>query len=101
MSGGYGLFVNSGVLHRYEAHKGNVLTPNIVFLPVLLAAEESLIYEKYVLPVITTNGAAPLEDVGDHVRALERVFYRFRYTPCRLQDGETSAYDAIYSRSLR
>lgn len=54
LPGGYGLFVNSGVLHRYEAVKGNVLTPNIVFSPVLLAAEESLIYEKYVLPVITS-----------------------------------------------
>ena len=54
LSGGCGLFVNSGVLHRYEAVKGNVFTPNIVFSPVLLAAEESLIYEKYVLPVITS-----------------------------------------------
>lgn len=54
LPGGCGLFVNSGVLHRYEAVNGNVFTPNIVFSPVLLAAEESLIYEKYVLPVITS-----------------------------------------------
>lgn len=48
---GCGLFVNSGILHRYET-TGRTLTPNIVFSPALLAPEQSLLYQKYIYPVI-------------------------------------------------
>lgn len=50
---GYGLFVNSGVLHRFEAASKTVI-PNIVFSPTLLADEKSLVYEKYVQPVLVS-----------------------------------------------
>jgi len=53
---GQGLFVNGGVLHRYEAIGGAIL-PNIVFSPELIADRRTLIYQKYILPVIT--GGAP------------------------------------------
>ena len=49
---GFGLFVNSGILHRFEAAEKKTIIPNIVFSPVLFAAEESLLHDKYVLPVI-------------------------------------------------
>lgn len=48
---GYGLFINSGVLHRFEAASSAII-PNIVFSPSLLAEEKSLVYENYVRPVI-------------------------------------------------
>lgn len=51
---GHGIFINSGILHRYEAHE-SAFTPNIVFSPYLLAAENSLIYKKYVSPVIDSS----------------------------------------------
>ena len=49
---GCGIFINSGVLHRFEA-QSSTFAPNIVFSPTLLAPENSLIYEKYILPVIS------------------------------------------------
>lgn len=51
----FGLFVNSGVLHRYECTGNKTIIPNIVFSPSLIAAEDSLIYEKYVLPIINSE----------------------------------------------
>ena len=50
---GCGIFINSGVLHCFEA-RSSTFTPNIVFAPTLLASENSLIYEKYILPVINS-----------------------------------------------
>lgn len=50
---GCGIFINSGVLHCFEA-RSSTFTPNIVFSPTLLASENSLIYEKYILPVINS-----------------------------------------------
>lgn len=49
---GCGLFINSGILHRFEADSSTII-PNIVFSPVFLAPEKSLIYQKYIQPVIT------------------------------------------------
>lgn len=51
---GCGIFINSGILHRFEA-QCSTFTPNIVFSPTLLASEKSLIYEKYILPVINSS----------------------------------------------
>ena len=48
---GSGLFINTKVLHRFFAKKEGVI-PNFVFGPGLLAPKESLIYRKYVLPVM-------------------------------------------------
>ncbi len=51
---GSGIFINSGVLHRFEA-QSSTFAPNIVFSPTLLAPENSLIYKKYILPVINSS----------------------------------------------
>lgn len=48
---GCGLFVNGGVLHRYEA-KQSAYMPNILFLPMLLGEEYGRIYQKYIAPVL-------------------------------------------------
>lgn len=48
---GFGLFINSNVLHRYEA-KSRTIIPNIVFAPALLAPIKSRIYDAYIHPVL-------------------------------------------------
>ena len=53
---GGALFVNSGVLHRFSARSSTVI-PNMVFSPALLAAENSLLYEKYIRPMIESSVA--------------------------------------------
>ena len=53
---GCGLFVNSGVLHRYEAAR-SVSMPNIVFSPELLGAKSGRIYQKYIAPVLESAAA--------------------------------------------
>ncbi len=47
---GYGLLVNSGVLHRYEARE-SVFMPNIVFAPELLGTTSGRVYHKYIAPI--------------------------------------------------
>lgn len=58
---GCGMFINSSILHRFEA-ADHVLVPNIVFSPCLLAPEHSLIYEKYVYPLISSAAAYQIFD---------------------------------------
>ena len=51
---GQGIFINSQVIHRFEATESTVI-PNIVFSPSLLAPPDSLIYKRYVEPVLESN----------------------------------------------
>lgn len=48
---GTGCFINSQVIHRFET-TGHAFSPNIVFSPALLAGSESLLYRKYIQPVL-------------------------------------------------
>jgi len=49
---GYALLINSRILHRFEA-EGRTIIPNAVFSPCLLAQEDSLIFTKYIQPILT------------------------------------------------
>ncbi len=51
LNAGTGIFINSQVIHRFEATESAQI-PNIVFSPFLLAPEESLIFQKYMRPVL-------------------------------------------------
>lgn len=51
---GSALFVNSGILHRYES-AASTLMPNIVFSPSLLAADTTLLYEQYIAPILSSS----------------------------------------------
>lgn len=51
---GTGIFINSQVIHRFEAAE-SVIIPNMVFSPSLLASEESLLYQKYIGPVLDSS----------------------------------------------
>ena len=75
---GFGIFINSGILHRFEAQCSTFI-PNIVFSPTLLAPEKSLIFEKYVAPVI--NAAVPYQIFAPHIawqtdvlKMMQRIF---------------------------
>ncbi len=54
LSEGMGIFINTHVIHRFEAEESAVI-PNIVFSPTLLSSEGSLIYRKYILPVLDSS----------------------------------------------
>lgn len=51
---GTGVFINTQVIHRFESTE-HVIIPNIVFSPSLLAPEGSLIYQKYIRPVLNSS----------------------------------------------
>ena len=51
---GCGIFINSSILHCYEAYS-NAYAPNIVFSPYMIASENSIIYEKYISPIINSS----------------------------------------------
>lgn len=54
LTSGTGIFINSQVIHRFEASE-SVIIPNIVFSPSLLSPEESLIYRKYIQPLLDSS----------------------------------------------
>ena len=51
---GNGVMVNSKILHRFWSEKDAVI-PNFLFQPSFIAPKESLIYEKYVSPVLSSS----------------------------------------------
>lgn len=54
LSAGTSIFINSQVIHRFESSE-SVIIPNIVFSPTLLSAEDSLIYRKYIQPLLDSS----------------------------------------------
>ncbi len=50
LAAGDGMMINSGALHRFTADDHAIIT-NIIFSPVFLAPSDSLIYQKYVMPL--------------------------------------------------
>lgn len=53
LSEGQGVFINSKILHRYFSQE-NAIVPNFVLMPYFIAAQDSLIYQKYVLPIMAS-----------------------------------------------
>ena len=54
LNAGMGIFINSQVIHRFEARESTII-PNIVFSPLLLFHKESLIYQKYIQPILSSS----------------------------------------------
>ena len=54
LSKGDAIFINSKILHRFYASSGGVI-PNFVCMPEFIAPENSLVYKKYILPIISSN----------------------------------------------
>ena len=70
LSQGYGLFINSSILHRFEA-TDKAYIYDIVFAPDLMADKESLLYDKYVRPV--THSDAAYQILDPHIEWQNRV----------------------------
>ena len=121
---GYGLFVNSGVLHCYQARADNVM-PNIVFAPELLGEKQGRIYTKYVRPIVESGMPYQILDPSvawqsEILQVLQAVFeLQNRGDSCELETSAqifrlwqilsqnmpsqsiaTSNHDAIYARQL-
>ncbi|NLG04195.1 MAG: AraC family transcriptional regulator [Clostridia bacterium] len=79
-----GLFINTRVIHRFEASE-SVIIPNIVFSEKLLASEESLIYRKYVYPILFSS--QPYQMFNDSI-AWQRVVLDILKTIFALQKEE-------------
>lgn len=56
LSEGNGVFINSKILHRFYSPNGAVI-PNFVCMPFFIAPQDSFIYHKYILPVISSSTA--------------------------------------------
>ena len=54
LSEGDAIFINSKILHRFYASSGGVI-PNFVCMPEFIAPENSLVFKKYILPIISSN----------------------------------------------
>lgn len=54
LSEGNGVFINSKILHRFHSPTGAAI-PNFVCMPFFIAAQDSFIYHKYILPVISST----------------------------------------------
>ncbi len=54
LSEGEGIFINSKILHRFYTSSVGII-PNFLCMPEFIAPENSLIYKKYILPVISSN----------------------------------------------
>ena len=54
LSEGDAIFINSKILHRFYASSGGAI-PNFVCMPEFIAPENSLVYKKYILPIISSN----------------------------------------------
>lgn len=54
LSEGSGVFINSKILHRFHCIEEAII-PNFVCMPSFIAAQDSLIYQKYILPIISSS----------------------------------------------
>lgn len=54
LSEGNGVFINSKILHRFHSPDGAVI-PNFLCMPCFISPEDSLIYSKYIQPIISSS----------------------------------------------
>lgn len=96
LSAGSGIFINSKILHRFYSPAEAVI-PNFVFMPSFIAPQDSLIYQKFILPVLSSslafqvfhgeNGwqAKALSVMKQIIAAQEHASSRELATACLLQ----------------
>lgn len=54
LSEGNGVFINSKILHRFYS-SGEAVIPNFLCMPSFIAPQDSFLYGKYILPVISST----------------------------------------------
>ena len=69
---GQGVMINSKILHRLQS-ENDAIIPNFLFKPSFIASKDSLIYDKYVNPVLSSSQAFIVfrPDVSWQARVLE------------------------------
>lgn len=78
LKAGSGLFINGGVIHRFETEGGAVLA-NFIFQPEFIAGRNSLIYSKYVSPLLLSDLKYEVYDAdakgnSDFLSLLKKVY---------------------------
>ena len=86
LSEGSGVFINSKILHRFHS-SGEAVIPNFLCMPSFIAPQDSYIYYKYVLPVISS--ALPFQDFCEEVPWQAAVLEMMRQI-IAAQDGISS-----------
>ena len=79
LSQGQGLFINSSILHRFQSSAPTPV-PNIVFSPAFIASKDSLIFNKYILPVIRSARSYQIFDPSvqwqsEILQILEQIYH--------------------------
>ncbi len=79
LSEGMGVFVNTQVIHRFESVDTAVI-PNIVFSPTLIAPEGSLLYKKYIEPILISSLSycclkPEIEWQNEILRVMQKIFF--------------------------
>lgn len=54
LSAGGAIFINTKVIHKFTSER-NATTPNFLFSPIFISSEDSLIYKKYILPILQAS----------------------------------------------
>jgi len=54
LTAGQGIMINSKILHRLQS-ESNAIIPNFLFKPTFIAPADSLIYKKYVNPILNSS----------------------------------------------
>ncbi len=90
LTAGSAVFINKQVVHRFEARESTII-PNIVFSPLLLASEDSVIHQKYIEPIFSSSIDCQIFAPGipwqeEIIHILNAVFsLQQQDNPCELQ----------------
>lgn len=108
---GSGVFINSKILHRFYS-PAEAIIPNFVCMPSFIAPQDSFIYQKYILPILSSslafqvfhgeNGwqANALSVMRQIIAAQEHISSRELATSCLLQELWLVLYEnADYSHT--
>ena len=95
---GDGLFINSKIVHRFETADGGTLK-NLIFLPEFVASQSSVVFQKYVQPVMLADcGCAVFCRNND----LHGEILRIAEELCTAAESDTSMRELdIQSHTLR
>ena len=72
LNAGSVLFINSKIIHKFTSVE-NAVIPNLLFLPAFISPEDSLIYKKYILPVLQNARTYQIFNPGENSILIQLV----------------------------
>ena len=72
LNAGSVLFINSKIIHKFTSEETAVI-PNLLFLPAFISPEDSLIYKKYILPVLQNARTYQIFNPGENSKLIQLV----------------------------